>query len=129
MTDPAVRRRVALPVDEVLPEVMAALRSRSVAVLEAPPGSGKTTRVPIAILLEGLAGDGDVIVVQPRRLAARMAARRVADELGQEPGGLVGWKVRYEQVGGPSTRLWYVTEGVLVRRLLADPELLSLIHI
>ena len=123
MTDPAVRRRVALPVDQVLPEVMAALRSRSVAVLEAPPGSGKTTRVPIAILLEGLAGDGDVIVVQPRRLAARMAARRVADELGQEPGGLVGWKVRWEQVGGPSTRLWYVTEGVLVRRLLADPEL------
>lgn len=123
MTGSTVMGRIALPVDALLPGIVQALRRRPVLVLSAPPGSGKTTRVPPAILDAGLAGDGDVVVLQPRRLAARMAARRVAAERGEAPGVSVGWRVRFEEVGGAATRLWYVTEGVLVRRLLADPTL------
>jgi ATP-dependent helicase HrpB len=123
MTGTTASGRVSLPVDEVLPGVVSALRQRPVLVLAAPPGSGKTTRLPPALLDSGLCGDGEIVVLQPRRLAARMAARRVAAERGEAPGGTVGWKVRFESVGGPATRLWYVTEGVLVRRLLADPTL------
>ncbi len=123
MTGGATGERIPLPVDPVLPDVVAALSRDPVLVLSAPPGSGKTTRVPPAILEAGLAGGGDVWVAQPRRLAARMAARRVAAERGEAPGGTVGYQVRFEQAGGPGTRLWYVTEGVLVRRLLADPGL------
>lgn len=92
-------------------------------VLEAPPGAGKTTRVPRAVLQAGLAADGEVLVAEPRRLAARMAAERVAAELGERLGQRVGYRVRFEEVAGRDTRVFYVTEGVLLRRLLADPEL------
>ncbi len=89
-------------------------------MIEAPPGGGKTTRVPPA-LLELV--NGEVIVLEPRRIAARLAARRVAWELGEEAGETVGYQVRFEEVSGPRTRLRFVTEGVLTRRMLSDPEL------
>ncbi|MBM4394087.1 MAG: ATP-dependent helicase HrpB [Deltaproteobacteria bacterium] len=112
--------RIPLPVDEVLPEVASALRARGAAVVQAPPGSGKTTRVPPAVLA---GADGDVVVLEPRRIAARVAARRVAEEAGEPVGRSVGYRVRFEECGGRATRLWFVTEGVLVRRLASDPDL------
>jgi len=108
----------ALPIDAVLPELIEALRAHPAVVLEAPPGAGKTTRIPPALL--DLV-EGEIVVLEPRRLAARTAARRVAQEL-DDP-GLVGWQVRFEQRGSPRTRLWYVTEGILARRMLSDPGL------
>src|SRR5919199_986225 len=112
-----------LPIDELLPEVVESLRRAPNLVIEAPPGAGKTTRVPPAILDAVLAGRGDVLVLEPRRLAARMAARRVAEERGEKLGGAVGYQIRFEEVAGPSTRLRFLTEGVLTRRLLSDPGL------
>jgi ATP-dependent RNA helicase HrpB len=112
-----------LPIDELLPEVVSALRAGPALVVEAPPGAGKTTRLPPALLTAGLAGTGEIVVLEPRRLAARMAARRVAAELGERPGETVGWQVRFEDVSGPRTRLRYVTEALLTRRLLAAAEL------
>ena len=112
--------REPLPIDEVLPELLAALRAGPSAVLEAPPGAGKTTRVPPALL--SLAA-GEVVVLEPRRLAARTAARRVAQELGERIGETAGYQVRFEEATGPRTRLRYVTEGILTRRLLVDPLL------
>src|SRR5581483_4498274 len=109
-----------LPIDALLPRIMDALRSGSNLVIEAPPGAGKTTRVPPALLSLGL---GEVLVLEPRRLAARLAARRVASELGEQVGETVGYQVRFEDVSGPRTRLRFLTEGVLTRRLLSDPTL------
>ncbi len=108
-----------LPIDDVLPQIVAALDAGPNLVIEAPPGAGKTTRVPVALL----ARSGGVLVLEPRRLAARLAARRVASELGERLGETVGYQVRFEDVSGPRTRLRYLTEGVLTRRLLSDPEL------
>ncbi len=110
----------SLPVDAVLPQVAAGLREWKNLVLEAPPGAGKTTRVPAA-LLDAFAGE--VLVLEPRRLAARLAARRVAEERGEAVGRTVGYQVRFEQVGGQQTRLKFLTEGVLTRRMLSDPRL------
>ena len=87
-------------------------------MIEAPPGAGKTTRVPPALFPRVR---GEILVLEPRRLAARMAARRVASELGEKLGETVGYQVRFEDVGGPRTRLRFLTEGVLTRRLLSDP--------
>jgi ATP-dependent helicase HrpB len=115
-------RLTPLPIDPLLPEIVRLVASAGVLVLEAPPGAGKTTRVPWA-LHEAAQGDGEIIVSEPRRLAARMAARRVADERGLRLGEAVGYSVRFEEVAGPLTRVRYVTEGVLVRRLLADAAL------
>ena len=112
-----------LPIDPLLPEVVAALRTGPSVVIEAPPGAGKTTRVPRALLDAGLAGGREVVVLEPRRLAARLAARRVAEELGERPGETVGYQVRFEDVAGPRTRIRFVTEGLLTRRLLSDPSL------
>jgi ATP-dependent helicase HrpB len=112
-----------LPIDDVLPDVVASLRGAGAVVVEAPPGAGKTTRVPRALHEAGLAGGGEVVVLEPRRLAARLAARRVAEELGERPGETVGYQVRFEEVASPRTRIRYVTEGLLTRRLLADPTL------
>jgi len=113
---------LALPIDPLLPEVVATLARDGALVLEAPPGAGKTTRVPRAILDAG-AVKGEILVLEPRRLAARMAARRVADELGDRLGGVVGYQVRFEDVSSAATRIRFVTEGVLTRRLLHDPDL------
>jgi ATP-dependent helicase HrpB len=115
-----VTRKSALPVDTILPEIIDSLKRRSSLVIEAPPGAGKTTRVPPALL--GIVS-GEVIVLEPRRIAARMAARRVAWEMGEEAGETVGYQVRFEEVSGPRTRLRFVTEGVLTRRLISDPSL------
>lgn len=115
--------RVPLPIDPLLPRIVASLRTAPSLVLEAPPGAGKTTRVPWALVEGGLLGSGQVIVLQPRRLATRLAAARVAEELGQRVGEAAGYQVRFEEVSGPKTRLLYLTEGVLARRLLSDPEL------
>lgn len=112
-----------LPIDDALPRLLDALRARRVAVLEAPPGAGKTTRAPSAVLDAGLAGGREVIVLEPRRLAARMAARRVAEERGEALGETVGYQVRFEEVSSARTRIRFVTEGVLTRRMLSDPTL------
>jgi ATP-dependent RNA helicase HrpB len=113
----------ALPIDALLPEVVDSLRRSPNLVIEAAPGAGKTTRVPPALMAAGLAGDGEVWVLEPRRLAARMAARRVAEERGEQLGDTIGYQVRFEEVGGPNTRLRFLTEGVFTRRLLSDPAL------
>ncbi|HMF64100.1 MAG TPA: helicase-related protein, partial [Edaphobacter sp.] len=115
-----MNRKPALPVDAILPEILASLQHTPNLVIEAPPGAGKTTRVPPAIL--DLVS-GEVIVLEPRRIAARMAARRVAWELGEDVGETVGYQVRFEERIGPRTRLRFVTEGILTRRLLTDPVL------
>jgi ATP-dependent helicase HrpB len=112
---------LALPIDDVLPELERAFRSARAVVLEAPPGAGKTTRVPWA--MQSWLGDAEVLVAEPRRLAARMAAKRVADERGQVLGERVGYSVRFEEVGSARTRIRYATEGIVLRRLLADPTL------
>jgi ATP-dependent helicase HrpB len=111
---------VALPIDPLIPEITAHLRAHTTLVLEAPPGAGKTTRVPPALLE---ITDGEVLVLEPRRLAARLAARYVASSLGERAGETVGYQVRFEEVAGPRTRLRFLTEGVLTRRLLSDPRL------
>lgn len=108
-----------LPIDELLPEIAASLRDSPNLVIEAAPGGGKTTRVPPALL----SPEGGVLVLEPRRIAARMAARRVADEMGETVGETVGYQVRFEESAGPRTRLRFLTEGVLTRRLITDPEL------
>ncbi len=111
-----------LPIDDVLPALAAALAAARNAVLRAPPGAGKTTRVPPFLLASGLAG-GRVVVLEPRRLAARAAARRIAAERGWEVGEEVGYQVRFERRARPDTPLLVVTEGILVRMLQDDPLL------
>src|ERR671917_739763 len=113
----------SLPIDSLLPEIVASLRRAPNLVVEAPPGAGKTTRVPPALLDEGVAGGGEVWVLEPRRLAARLSARRVAEERGEGVGETVGYQVRFEEVSGPRTRIRFLTEGVLTRRMLSDPKL------
>ncbi|HZN92201.1 MAG TPA: ATP-dependent helicase HrpB [Myxococcales bacterium] len=117
------RDNVALPIDPLLPEIVRAVRASSALVLEAPPGAGKTTRVPRALVESGALGDREVLVLQPRRLPTRLAARRVAEELGEEVGRTVGYQMRFEDVGSRATRLRFLTEGVLTRRLLSEPTL------
>jgi ATP-dependent helicase HrpB len=112
-----------LPIDPLLPEIATASTRHQCLVLRAPPGAGKTTRVPAALLDGGLCGGRDVVVLEPRRIAARAAAEFVAQERGGTVGGEVGYRVRFEQRGGPHTRLWFVTEGVFARQLIADPLL------
>jgi ATP-dependent helicase HrpB len=115
--------RTSLPIDALLPQIVASLKQRSALVIEAPPGAGKTTRVPAALLDAGFAEAGEIVVLQPRRLPARLAATRVAEERGERLGDTVGYTVRFEEAAGPRTRLRFVTEGILTRRLLADPQL------
>ncbi|MFJ2592996.1 ATP-dependent RNA helicase [Streptomyces erythrochromogenes] len=114
----------ALPVREALPGLVSALGAHGTAVLCAPPGTGKTTLVPL--VLAGLVGGGPrrrVVVAEPRRIAARAAARRMAWLLGEQPGGSVGFTVRGERVAGPGTVVEVVTTGVLLQRLQRDQEL------
>jgi len=115
---------IELPIDASLPRIIERLAGRSL-VLVAPPGSGKTTRVPAAILQAGLlpADYPAAIVLQPRRIAARAAAARIAEEQGWTLGGQVGYQVRFDKRFSPQTRLRFLTEGILTRQLLADPFL------
>jgi len=112
-----------LPVTEVLPELAAALGSGNSAVLVAPPGAGKTTLVPLALLDAPWRRDRKILLLEPRRLAARAAARRMAQLLGEEPGATVGYAMRMESLMSAKTRIMVVTEGVLARMILDDPEL------
>jgi ATP-dependent helicase HrpB len=112
-----------LPVTAALPALSAALAEKARAVLVAPPGAGKTTLVPLALLEADWRGDGTILLLEPRRLAARAAARRMAALLGEEPGGTVGYAMRMESRTSAKTRILVVTEGVLARMILDDPEL------
>ena len=117
---------VPLPIDGLLPDIQAALAAQSARpalVLEAPPGAGKTTRVPWLLLEQVIGESGDVVVLEPRRLAAHVSAARVAEEHGEALGERVGVQMRFANLVGPRTRLRYVTEGVLLRQLQADPQL------
>lgn len=111
---------MGLPIDALIPEIVGHLRAAANVVIVAPPGAGKTTRVPSALLE---LGSREVLVLEPRRLAARLAARFVAAERCEPLGETVGYQVRFEEVAGPRTRLRFLTEGVLTRRLLSDPAL------
>ncbi|MCQ4322079.1 ATP-dependent helicase HrpB [Stutzerimonas stutzeri] len=114
---------IALPIDEALPALRQALLTRDEAVLEAPPGAGKTTRVPLALLNEPWLAGQSILMLEPRRLAARAAAERLASELGEKVGETVGYRIRLESKVGPNTRIEVVTEGILARRLQDDPTL------
>ena len=113
----------ALPIDAVLPALREALARRHEVVLEAPPGAGKTTRVPLALLDEPWLAGQTIVMLEPRRLAARAAAERLASELGEKVGETVGYRIRLDSKVGPNTRIEVVTEGILARRLQDDPGL------
>ena len=112
-----------LPIDAVLPAIAAAVAADGAVVIEAPPGAGKTTRVPGTLLDQLGQSPGEIWVLEPRRLPARLAATRVAAERGESVGETVGYNVRFDEVAGPRTRLRFMTEGTFVRRLLGDPRL------
>jgi ATP-dependent helicase HrpB len=112
-----------LPIEPVLPTLRQALTAAGAAVLQAPPGAGKTTRVPLALLDEAWLRGRRIVMLEPRRLAARAAARRMAETLGETPGETVGYRIRHETRVGPRTRIEVVTEGVLTRLLQSDPAL------
>ncbi|WP_171131382.1 MULTISPECIES: ATP-dependent helicase HrpB [unclassified Ruegeria] len=111
-----------LPIDDALPELLDALKAHKRAVLQAPPGAGKTTRVPLAMLEAGLC-EGKILMLEPRRLAARAAAERMADTLNERAGETVGYRVRGEAKTSAKTRIEVVTEGILTRMLQSDPDL------
>lgn len=113
---------MALPIDSVLPELLATLRTARQAVLQAPPGAGKTTRVPLALLDAGFL-EGRILMLEPRRLAARAAAERMAETLGERVGATVGYRMRGAAQTGRATRIEVVTEGILTRMLQSDPSL------
>lgn len=113
----------SLPIDAVLPALRQAFADRNEAVLEAPPGAGKTTRVPLALLHEAWLAGQTILMLEPRRLAARAAAERLASELGERVGETVGYRIRLDSKVGPDTRIEVVTEGILTRRLQDDPSL------
>lgn len=112
----------ALPIDDALPALRDALRRAGQAVLQAPPGAGKTTRVPLDLLASGLVA-GRILMLEPRRLAARAAAERMADTLGEPVGETVGYRIRGEAKVSARTRIEVVTEGILTRMIQSDPEL------
>ncbi len=112
-----------LPIDDAIPALLTALAAGPYAVLVAPPGAGKTTRVPLALLAAPWRGDNRIIMLEPRRLAARAAAHRMAQTLGEDIGQTVGYRVRMDAKISSKTRIEVVTEGVFTRMLLDDPEL------
>ncbi|NWF37126.1 ATP-dependent helicase HrpB [Mariprofundus sp. KV] len=113
----------SLPIDDVLPEIKETLATHNRLVLQAPPGAGKTTAVPIALLGEQWLGDKQIIMLEPRRLAARNAAARMAFLLGEKVGETVGYQIRQDSCLSDQTKILVVTEGILTRKLQADPEL------
>ncbi|MCP5397304.1 MAG: ATP-dependent helicase HrpB [Sphingomonadaceae bacterium] len=118
----ATEHVVALPIHAVLPDLLAALRGQTGAVLVAPPGAGKTTAVAPALIAEDWCKE-QVIITSPRRVAARAAAERMAEMLGEKPGETVGYLTRMDSRQGPKTRILVVTEAIFVNRIVQDPEL------
>ena len=112
-----------LPIHEILPQLRAQLADHAAVVLAAPPGSGKTTVAPLALLAEPWLAGQTILLLEPRRLAARLAAAFMARQLGEEVGKTVGYRVRFEAKVSPATRVEVVTVGVLTRRMQDDPEL------
>lgn len=112
-----------LPVEEILPQLKQALTSEAVVILEAPPGAGKTTRIPLALLDAAWLGGKKIIMLEPRRIAARNAASYMASLLNEPPGQTIGYQIRHQSCTGPTTRIEVVTEAILTRRMLSDPEL------
>jgi len=112
-----------LPVLDALPAVLAALADHGSAILVAPPGAGKTTLAPLVLINEPWLAGHRIVMLEPRRLATRAAAQRMASLLGEQVGETVGYQTRDERHIGPHTRIEVVTEGVLTRRLQNDPEL------
>ena len=112
-----------LPIDAALPKLTAALERNSAAVLVAPPGAGKTTRVPLALLDAPWLGQKKIIMLEPRRIAARTSAERMAQTLGERVGETVGYRVRFGSKISRATRIEVVTEGIFTRQILDDPEL------
>ncbi len=112
-----------LPVHEIKSRLLEALREHRRAIVQAPTGSGKSTQIPQILLRSGAAEGGEIVVLQPRRIAARMLARRVAQEMGVPLGGEVGYQVRLESRVSPATRIRFVTEGILLRQMVSDPRL------
>jgi ATP-dependent helicase HrpB len=115
--------RTPLPIDDVMPELRETLAGARNCVLEAPPGAGKTTRAPLGLLDAAWLNGKKILMLEPRRVAARMAAARMAQELGESAGDTVGYRVRLDSKVGPRTRIEVLTEGLLTRRLQSDPEL------
>lgn len=111
------------PITTLLPEIVDSLAAHPRLVLEAPPGAGKTTQVPLALLDADWLGDRKIVMLEPRRVAARSAATFMARQLGDEIGGIVGYRIRFEQRISARTRIEVVTEGILTRMLQDDPEL------
>lgn len=112
-----------LPIDPLLGELVTAANRQRRLVIEAAPGAGKTTRLPWALAESELGRGGEILVAEPRRIAARLAAHRVAGERGTRVGERIGYSVRFEDVSGPNTRVRYVTDGVLLRQLTSAPGL------
>lgn len=113
----------SLPVSEIIPELKEALRQHNRVVLSAPPGAGKSTALPIELLEESWLNDRKILMLEPRRLAARSVAARMAELRGESPGQSIGYRIRFESVSGPQTRLEVLTEGILTRMLVSDPLL------
>src|SRR5208282_402308 len=112
-----------LPIYDIEREIIARLQAQRRLILSAPTGSGKSTQIPQMLLRHGFLGEGQVVILQPRRIAARMLARRVAEEVGSELGGVVGYQIRLESRVSAATRIRYVTEGILLRQMTFDPQL------
>jgi ATP-dependent helicase HrpB len=112
-----------LPIYEIERDIIARLKTGRRLILSAPTGSGKSTQVPQMLLRHGLLGNGQVVILQPRRLATRLLAARVAQELGVQLGNEVGYQIRFENVTSPQTKIRFVTEGVLLRQMIDDPML------
>src|SRR5271154_5239259 len=112
-----------LPIYEIEREIISRLKNDRHLILSAPTGSGKSTQVPQMLLRHDFLRDGQVVILQPRRLAARLLASRVGQELGVQLGQEVGYQIRFENVTSAKTKIRFVTEGVLLRQMIEDPQL------
>ncbi|MDQ6809623.1 MAG: DEAD/DEAH box helicase, partial [Verrucomicrobiota bacterium] len=116
-------RTEELPIFELEQSILDGLRAHARLIIQAPTGSGKSTQVPQILLDRGLLGEGEVVVLQPRRLAARLLAARVASERGGRLGEEVGYQIRFDKVTSDRTRIRFLTEGILLRQMIHDPQL------
>ncbi len=122
---PLLPSNIHLPVTEVLEELKSALNRHHEAILQAPPGAGKTTLVPLALAAEPWLGDRKILILEPRRIATRAAAHRMADLLGESVGQTVGYRMRLDTRVSSSTKIEVITEGILTRMLQEDPSLVD----